>query len=889
MFTLRLLGGAALSGPDGPVRGRAAQRQRLALLAQLAGAQPYGVSRDKLIAYFWPEAETDRARRLLSASVYVLRQALGDAAIVAAGDEMALDSDVVRSDVGDFEAALDAGELESAVSLYRGPFLDGFFLRDADEFERWAEAERIRLAHRYAGALERLARDATARGDTDGAVNWWRALTASDPLSSRAALGLMEALAAAGDSAGALQHARGHERLVQEELGSPPDPNIVAFRERLCTVPALPPRAPEGTRSPAPRAAKQTDDRIGPLSHLDSEGPPPATPLRDQSPVEPARVNAPPASRTLPLRRSRWLAGSGVAAALVFLVLAVLGGRHRGTAAASPEIDLRRVDVVVFVNMTGDSTLDRLGQIAADWISQGLARTRLVHVMPVGLDSWAGDRPPASGEPRGSLAGARVVGAFYRQEDSLRFQARLVDWTGEQIGAMDPATTPVSHPLAGVERVRQQVTALLATHVDPNMSAWATAGRQPTSFVAYDEFAAGMEAFVRADMSAAHERFMASADADAGYMLPVLWAVFSSANAGRFPVSDSLLRGLEPARQQMTGFEAALLDYHLANRAWNYEAAYRATQRMVDIAPGSEWHYLLAMSALRSHRPREAVQQLARLDPNRGWLRGEFGVNYWLVFSAALHWLKDYERELQTVRLGLNRYQGDVALKISEAAALAALGRLEEVDSAAATVVAWTRSGGERLAAYRAIYTELTAHGHREAALRHARAAAALYSGLPEAERRLPAARFWYVPALNAAENFDSAQAVSERLVAEYPSNPTYRIQLGVVAALGGNRERAMEILGTLQGDDPVARYRRGLVLAALGDHEGAVNEMRDVLLGRAGPDSVWWEHPHPRTVANDFRTRHRHPGLQSLWSYPPFVELMQPKDVPQVATSRWR
>jgi hypothetical protein len=98
-----------------------------------------------------------------------------------------------------------------------------------------------------------------------------------------------------------------------------------------------------------------------------------------------------------------------------------------------------------------------------------------------------------------------------------------------------------------------------------------------------------------------------------------------------------------------------------------------------------------------------------------------------------------------------------------------------------------------------------------------------------------------------------------------------------------------MEILGTLQGDDPVARYRRGLVLAALGDHEGAVNEMRDVLLGRAGPDSVWWEHPHPRTVANDFRTRHRHPGLQSLWSYPPFVELMQPKDVPQVATSRWR
>src|SRR3989449_3685365 len=45
-------------------------------------------------------------------------------------------SDVCSSDL----------DLAGAVALYGGPFLDGFYLRGSDEFERWAETERGRLA-----------------------------------------------------------------------------------------------------------------------------------------------------------------------------------------------------------------------------------------------------------------------------------------------------------------------------------------------------------------------------------------------------------------------------------------------------------------------------------------------------------------------------------------------------------------------------------------------------------------------------------------------------------------------------------------------------------------------------------------------------------------------
>jgi DNA-binding SARP family transcriptional activator len=117
------------------------------LLAVL-GASRSSVSRDRLVALLWPELDAESARHRLSDSVYVIRRALGKAAVVTAGDDVRLDAIQVRVDVRDFERALDAGALEEAVALYTGAFLDGFHMSDAAEFERWVDDERTRLAGR---------------------------------------------------------------------------------------------------------------------------------------------------------------------------------------------------------------------------------------------------------------------------------------------------------------------------------------------------------------------------------------------------------------------------------------------------------------------------------------------------------------------------------------------------------------------------------------------------------------------------------------------------------------------------------------------------------------------------------------------------------------------
>jgi TolB-like protein/Tfp pilus assembly protein PilF len=232
MLTLRLLGGLSLENETGALAGRAVQKRRLALLSLLAMAPSRALTRDKLIGRLWPESDTEQARHLLSVALYELRKALGDEAVISRGDEVALGAEV-HTDVQAFEEALAEGALQRAAELYAGPFLDGFYLSDAPEFERWVDEERDRLARRRQAALEKLAEERSAAGDAPGAAEAWRMLAQADPFNSRVAAGLMQALAAAGDRAGALQHARAHEALLREEFGADPAPEIAALAARL--------------------------------------------------------------------------------------------------------------------------------------------------------------------------------------------------------------------------------------------------------------------------------------------------------------------------------------------------------------------------------------------------------------------------------------------------------------------------------------------------------------------------------------------------------------------------------------------------------------------------------------------------------------------------------
>ncbi len=229
MFRLITLGRLSLEREGAPGGAPAVQRRRLALLTLVArSAGGTGMTRDKVAAFLWPESDETRARNSLKQAISALRRELGPELFLA-GPDIRLDPQVVACDCTEFEERLDRGELEPAVRGYTGPFLDGFHLGgDAEEFERWSDLERTRLDARLRGALESLAADAMARGDTRAAARWKRRLAEIDPLDGRVAAELVAALVATGERSAARLHAREHAAVVRREFGTGADPQVEA-------------------------------------------------------------------------------------------------------------------------------------------------------------------------------------------------------------------------------------------------------------------------------------------------------------------------------------------------------------------------------------------------------------------------------------------------------------------------------------------------------------------------------------------------------------------------------------------------------------------------------------------------------------------------------------
>jgi DNA-binding SARP family transcriptional activator len=221
----------ATGGPDAD--DQRVQRRGLAVLVLLAAAPEAGVSRDTVAAYLWPESDQEHARNALRQTLFTLRRDLDAPALLANGLALRLNHAVCSSDVREFESARARGDLERVAALHAGPFLDGFHLSGAPEFERWVDRQRAEYAGRTAAALEALARAAAGRADAAAAAEWWRRLSLMDPLNTRVALELVAGLAAAGNPAAALRHARDHDALVREELGTGADPAMSALVARI--------------------------------------------------------------------------------------------------------------------------------------------------------------------------------------------------------------------------------------------------------------------------------------------------------------------------------------------------------------------------------------------------------------------------------------------------------------------------------------------------------------------------------------------------------------------------------------------------------------------------------------------------------------------------------
>ena len=471
--TLRLVGSA-----DDTVLGEHGhQRRRLALLAVLAASGEDGRSRDQLLGLFWPEVSQPRARHSLQQLLYAIRSSL-DESVFTGSNPLRLNAAVVGSDIGDFIDALSRDELEAAIELYRGPFLDGFWLGDAPEFEQWMEAERGRLERRYTDALERLAKRAEDAKDPAAAARWLEKLIETDPLSSKHAIGLIRALMNAGDHAAALRYAERYESIVAQELGTSVGPAVAGLvaevRARAKTESVVvrgappPPKPPRDGSSFTPAARHDETVESDEATDAVSSVPPFTEPPPGTREVEPL-----PIRQERPRRRPAALYGMGAItlAALAMLAVAVGWPRMRAADSPGPGIADASIAVLPLANLGGDPRDAALVDGLSEELIATLAKIDRLRVVArtsafVFKNSDLDVRRIAD-----SLGVSNVLeGSVQKSAQRLRVQVRLVD-------ARDGATrwsNTYDRELKDIFLVQSEIATAVARELDRRLGTGAT-------------------------------------------------------------------------------------------------------------------------------------------------------------------------------------------------------------------------------------------------------------------------------------------------------------------------------------------------------------------------------------------------------------------------------
>jgi len=856
MIELTLLGLHTARDSDGRELGSLmAQPKRFALLAYLAIAGGDGYHRrDSLAAMFWPELDQFAARRALRNTLYHLREAIGDDALITAGDEaLAIDPARLTCDVTKLEAAVSEGRFEEAVDYFRGELLAGVHLANAGEaFEEWLTRERARVVELVGRAMRSLVDRDERAGDVTSAAYWANracALAPDDETLLRRAMSLHYA---AGDRGGALRLYDGYARYVSIHFESKPSAESAALAARIRS----------GAQEPPPTIAPEQ-----------SRPPEPSPPSAPTSPP----LARPPRPRA---RWARWALALGVTAVAIVILARAAHESH----ARTPSKD--RVLVDDFENRTGDPKLETLGRMAQDWLSQGLLHTQLVDVVDPRVVFVQNRATGASaGDP---LALARktgatfvVTGSYYRTGDSVLFQAAVSDAvTGRIVRAVGPIGARSDSAVTALDDLRSRVMTALASVVDLHGSHDIENGGEIPPFDAYQAYVEGLDANWHGDARRAVQYFLDASRRDPAFTDAAVTAASVASNDNECAVIDSIAHALDAAARRLDRVQRLTLQIAVARCHGRNEEMLRLTLERADLEPQTSSLRMSAVAAaLWANRPHRALELLQHVNPETdlAWSTDSSHFYYWNGYSEALHLLGEHKAELANA----NRMPSVAPLTKAwlRGRALAALARPAEtlaiVDTALTLQTETSNSIGlapytdgrpeySATPAWVAVWIarELVTHGDSATSRQVAAKALAWYKERPPIEHAAVEERLVAVWALELTGAYANAEQISRALVAEDSANVDFRGMLGSIAAERGETALADSVdrwLARQTGDKVSwsASYYRARNAALLGRREDAVARLHECV-----DQGVWMTYVHFDPA---FLTLHDMPEYRAL------------------------
>jgi tetratricopeptide (TPR) repeat protein len=535
------------------------------------------------------------------------------------------------------------------------------------------------------------------------------------------------------------------------------------------------------------------------------------------------------------------------------------------------------VVVAVFENLTGEESLEVLGRIAADWLTQGISRLEIVEAVPnmvvrellPALKS--GKKGPQSMDYLQTLAkdvDARtmITGSYYLSGENLCFQANITDMEQEKLlFSLEPIIGPKKSPINVIDILKQKVMVTLINHFDPGYIAPLLGDKTPT-FAAYKEYMAGLELW-DIDYPRAITHFKRAIELDPDFHVAKLSIAVAYANLDEYARMDTILRQLYEKRDQLSDFERYLLEWFRAKLAGNREKGLRMLRKAGDIAKKGQvvWSQI-GVELLCLNRPRETIDVYEQFDENywRFFIHNSLRIN---IHASAYHMLGDFQKELELARKWQKLFPERLYLFSIEVRALAALNKINEMKKVIDKSLMVSTSSGTPGDVMREAALELRAHGHMKAYREIVTRAFDWYKNRPPGEAATENHRYKLAVILYIGEQWDESERIFKDLSREKPDKIDYKGSLGVLAARKGNLKEARKISDELK---KMSRpylfgrhaYWRARIASLLGEKQRAVELLRESFA-----QGNWYGTYLLQEI--DF---------EPIKDYPPFKELMRPK-----------
>lgn len=259
VLKLSLLGPLQLTLDNKPLRSLVSAKAQ-ALLCYLA-VNGRSHSRHALAGLLWGDLPEADARRNLRGVLMKLREDVAPYLHIT-HQTMAFNANSPHwFDVTLFQQHLADGSIErlqQAIALYRGDFLEAFFVRDAPDFEAWVERQRVQWQQQAIGAFDQVIDHYYETAQFEAGIQPAQRLIELDGVREQSHRHLIRLLAAGGERSRALEQFERCRRVLMDELGVVVSPETAVLAEQIRTGTYHPPqslRQEARTGRPSPKPA----------------------------------------------------------------------------------------------------------------------------------------------------------------------------------------------------------------------------------------------------------------------------------------------------------------------------------------------------------------------------------------------------------------------------------------------------------------------------------------------------------------------------------------------------------------------------------------------------------------------------------------------------------